>query len=103
MTDFIVPDGLTPGAWKAFDPPNRLSRIADHMRQVLVELGPEADDVRAVVIVSAKDVESKAGSASVLHGYDPEDITEAIADAIAFVNAALEISSKPSKLVIVPL
>jgi hypothetical protein len=103
MTEFIVPDGLTPGAWKAFEPPNRLSRIADHMRQVLVELGPEAADVRAVVIVSAKDIESSAGSASVLHGYDPEDITMAIIDAISFVNAALEASGKPSRLVIQPL
>jgi len=97
--EYTIPDGFAPNAWRSDGPVNRASRLAAKMTAVLDELGEEARDVRCLVILN-----TESGGATAVHGYLGENVVAAaVTDAIAFVDAALKTSSKPSRIVIKPL
>lgn len=97
--DYTVPEGLALNVSKSDEPVSRLGRIGNRMRAVLDGLGPEASDVRAIIILS----DGSDGSGTTLHGYDPVEIGPVAADAITFLDALLQTAAKPARIVIQPL
>ena len=93
--EYVVGD-VTHSDHQSNQPIDRLSLIAARMLDVLNELGPEAVDLRCIIMLN-----NATTGAEALYGYG--DASSAVADAIAFINAALKTSNRPARLIIQPL